>query len=279
MKIIYALALLFIFISCSEIQIESEPKTITSADTHIVITEFQTILDTTYLTGSILVYDVEEETYYSNDFEWAKVGQLPASTFKIPNSIIALETGIVKSDSTLFKWDGEKRANKIWEQDLLFKEAFHYSCVPCYQEIAREIGYERMNTYSELYNYGTIKVDSITIDKFWLEGDSKVSQFQQIKFLKRFYTSRLSISESTEDIMKRMMIIEENAKYTLSGKTGWSFYNQKDNGWFVGYIETKEKVYFFATNIEPTEKFNLNRFPRIRKAVTYEALKQMNIIN
>ena len=281
MKIIHALALLFLFTSCSEKQVESESKskTITLTDTNIVITEFQTILDTAQVTGSILIYDVEEDNYYSNDFEWAKTGQLPASTFKIPNSIIALETGVVKNDSTLIEWNGEKRGHKNWEQDLLFKEAFQYSCVPCYQDIAREIGYKRMNVYSELYNYGTLKIDSLTIDKFWMEGDSKISQFQQIKFLNRFYTSRLSISERTEDIMKRMMVLEENANYTLSGKTGWSYYNNKDNGWFVGYIQTKGKVYYFSTNIEPKENFNLDLFPRIRKQVTYDALKQLNIIN
>ena len=90
---------------------------------------------------------VNEDVYYSNDFKWANAGRLPASTFKIPNSIIALETGVVENDSTLFEWDGIERSIKNWNQDLLFREAFHFSCVPCYQKVAREISEKRMNVY------------------------------------------------------------------------------------------------------------------------------------
>ena len=104
----------------------------------IIKTEFGNILDSLKVKGSILIYDVKNKIYYSNDFSWAKTGIIPASTFKIPNSIIALETGIIKSDTTVFKWNGEKRRFKKWEEDLTFKKAFQVSCVPCYQEIARK---------------------------------------------------------------------------------------------------------------------------------------------
>ena len=84
--------------------------------------EFGKILDSLKVKGSILIFDVKNMTYYSNDFSWAKTGIIPASTFKIPNSIIALETGIIQSDSTIFKWNGEKRRFKKWEEDLTFKK-------------------------------------------------------------------------------------------------------------------------------------------------------------
>ena len=184
--------------------------------------KFQAILDASEVKGSILIYDPEKNTYYSNDFEWAKTGKLPASTFKITNSIIALEIGVVKDDSTLFKWDGKQRALNVWEQNLTFREAFHFSCVPCYQDIARRIGSERMNAYLSKFEYGNMKVDATNIDMFWLEGASEISQFQQIDFLNRFYEDKLPISERTYAIMKRIMVIEENEEYTLSGKTGWS---------------------------------------------------------
>jgi beta-lactamase class D len=162
-----------------------------------------------------------QDTYYSNDFTWSKSGKLPASTYKIPHSMIALESGVIENDSTFLKWNGEERSLTIWEQDLLFREAFHFSCVPCYQVIARKIGVATMTEYLTKLDYGDIKVDSTNIDQFWLQGESRISPFEQIDFLKRFYLSELPISDRTESIMKRMMVMEETDSYTLSGKTGW----------------------------------------------------------
>lgn len=243
-----------------------------------ILPNFESIIDSSKVRGAVLIYDLRSDTYYSNDFEWARVGRLPASTYKIPNSIIGLETGVVKDDSTIFKWDGQKRRIKNWEQDLTFRQAFHLSCVPCYQEIARHIGLDTMKMFLSKYQYGDMVVDSTTLDLFWLEGDSKINQFQQIAFLKNFYTSTLAVSKRTESIMKDLMVIEEKDGYRLSGKTGWSIRNGNNNGWFVGYLEKGEDVFFFATNVSPTDQFNMKRFPKIRKEITYAAFKELDII-
>lgn len=276
MKFSYLVLLLGIFSSCS-------PKVEKTAETppqrkEILSSELQTILDASNVRGVILVYDLQEDAYYANDFDWAEKGRLPASTFKIPNSIIALETGVVENDSTLFKWDGQKRYLKIWEQDLLFREAFQLSCVPCYQDVARRIGPERMKEYLQKLQYGNMVVDTATIDLFWLEGASEISPFQEIDFLKRFYLSELPISKRTETMVKSMMVIETTDQYKLSGKTGWTIRNGHNNGWFVGFVETSEKVYFFATNIEPSEAFNMDMFAIIRREITEKGLKAMGFI-
>ena len=213
--------------------------------------------------------------FYSNNFDWAKIGRLPASTFKIVNSIIALETKVVEDDSTLFPWNGEKRAYKTWEQDLILSDAFKYSCVPCYQEIARGIGEKRMNEYLDKLKYKDMKVNADNLDLFWLEGDSKITQFQQIEFLRRFFQSELGISKRTEDIMRKIFFIEDYENYKLNGKTGLSVRNGNYNGWFVGYIESKESNYFFATNIEPKDQLNDNSFTQKRKKITIEALNTL----
>lgn len=263
-------------LSCTSNKKEASPETTQTKQTHKPA--FKTILDSAEVVGSILIYDLNENHFYSNDFNWANRGRLPASTFKIPNSIIALETGVITSDSTIFKWNGQKRDMAIWEQDLTLKQAFHYSCVPCYQEIARKVGVDRMNKFLDTLSYKNMVVTEDMLDVFWLEGDSKISQFQQIDFLKRFYESNLSISERTEDIMKKMIIIEETEEYILRGKTGWSLRKENNHGWFVGYIESKKSVNFFATNIEPIEPYDKTRFAQIRKEVTYSALKEMNLL-
>ncbi len=243
----------------------------------LVVSEFQEIIDSKNVQGSILIYDIPQGLYYSNDYNWASVGRLPASTFKIPNSIIALETAVVSNESTMFPWNGEPTDYKIWEQDLTFENAFHYSCVPCYQNVARKIGVKRMSSYLQKLEYTDMKFDSSTIDIFWLEGESKINQFEQIHFLKRFYQSQLKISDRTERILRKMMVMEQTENFKLSGKTGLSVRSGKQNGWFVGFMEAKEHTYIFAINIEPTEDTNLEVFPKLRKEITMEALEVLNI--
>ena len=278
MKLTFLIPVLVLFLSCSGKKASTNEKidVVNSLDTEI--SSFQSILDSINLEGVVLIYDLKEDHYYTNNFERARVGKLPASTFKIPNSAIALETGAVENDSTLFKWYGEARNMSIWEKDMTFRDAFHLSCVPCYQDVARSIGTDRMKEYIDKLDYGDIRFDSTTIDNFWLVGDSKISPWEQVNFLKRLYQSKLHISKRTEQIMKRMMVMEENEEYKLSGKTGWSIDNEVNNGWFVGFIETDEKIYFFATNVEPTDKFDMRHFSSLRKEVTYAALEQMGII-
>jgi beta-lactamase class D len=278
MKFTGLIIVLFTLISCSPGKGGKKSPENIIVQSVVYNSDFQNIIDSADVTGSILIYDQQNNTYWSNDFARCDSGFLPASTFKIPNSIIALETGVVKNDSTLFKWNGEKRRLPAWEQDLTFADAFRVSCVPCYQEIARKIGPARMNEYLNKMKYGNMIVDSSDIDEFWLEGNSRISMNQQLDFIARFYNYQLPVSDRTRDILKRMMVIENNGKYIFSGKTGWSIRNGNNNGWFVGYLETKGTVYFIVTNIEPREAFNMDHFPKIRTEISLEAFKKLKVI-
>lgn len=278
MKFYYFLLIATLFSSCAETTKTDSSKKEINNKNQLIRPAFQSLIDSAKVVGSILIYDFQKKKYYSNNFTWANSGKLPASTFKIPNSIIAVETGVVENENTLFKWKGESRYLKAWEQDLTFRKAFQLSCVPCYQEIARKIGANKMNNYLNKLDYGDMKVESENIDIFWLQGGSRISQFQQIDFLTNLYESKLPISERTEKIIKKMMVIEDNQNYTLSGKTGLSISGKNNNGWFVGYVDTKNKLYFFATNLEPKTEASKRRLPKARKEVTYKALKQLGIL-
>lgn len=238
--------------------------------------EFQAILASKQLNGAILILDDSLKVYYSNDFEWAHKGQLPASTFKIPNSIIGLEAGVV-NDSTIFKWDGQKRFLASWEEDLNLAQAFQRSCVPCYQEVARNIGSKRMNEWLDKLNYQSMVVTEDSIDTFWLRGNSRISPMEQIDFLRRLAKKELPISERTYTKMRDIMVLESNEKYTLRGKTGWST-DGKDNGWFVGFLEKGGKTYYFATNVEPKPDFKMEDFGKIRSLVCKEALNHLELL-
>ncbi|MEY8861107.1 class D beta-lactamase [Tenacibaculum singaporense] len=272
----YIIIIIVLLFSCKSEEKSKKEKVETK---FLVNNQFQEILNKTKLEGAILVYDLYKDVYYSNNFDWCKAGNLPASTFKIPNSIIALEAGVIKNDSTIFKWNGESRYLKIWEQDLTFKEAFHYSCVPCYQEVARKIGVERMKSSLAKLNFGSMDVNEMTLDNFWLEGKSKINQFQQIDFLKRLHNSELLISERTDSIMKSMMIMYKSNQYVWRGKTGWSVRGEENNGWFVGYVLVKKNAYFFATNVVPKKNFDMKFFSRERKEVTFKALKALKVLS
>lgn len=284
MKRLFMLCLCIVCFSCKEaskssVKSQEQSATAKITNNHIQQESFQKSIDSAHVKGAILIYDLKKDTYYSNDFSWAKTGQLPASTFKIPNSIIGLETKVVDDKQTIFKWNGEERFLKSWEADLTLQQAFQRSCVPCYQEVARKIGVKRMNQYLEQLQYGSIKVDSVNLESFWLQGNAHINMFQQIDFLKRLREETLPISQQTFAIVKKIMILKQTEKYTLRGKTGWSIEEDHHNGWFVGYVESGDQAFFFATNIEPiSNTFDQKNFQKSRKELTYKALQQFNIL-
>lgn len=281
MKPIYFLLILLLSSSCLEQKDAPQTSEVTkpskSEIRRVVDSNFQKIIDDANVNGVLLIYDPQNQTYTSNDFDRAEKRFSPASTYKIPNSIIALETGVVKDENTFFKWDGEKRHFRMWERDFVFSDAFKFSCLPCYQEIARDIGSRQMNEYVKKIGYPKMDIDSSNIDQFWLTGSSKISAIEQIQFLERLYNSELPISERTGKIIKKIMVIEEKLDYQLSGKTGWAMGDDDNLGWFVGFVKQKGKVYFIATNINPKENFDMKLFSKIRLQLLKRAMKQMGI--
>jgi beta-lactamase class D len=143
----------------------------------------------------------------------------PASTFKIPHSLIALNEGIVKKDSVIV-WDKKIREYESWNKDQILLTAFKSSCVWCYQEFASKIGVEKYKKYLKELNYGNKKIgDDVT--RFWLDESLEITTFEQIKFLKRFYTNNLPFKIEDINLLKEIMIDEKNENYIIRAKTGW----------------------------------------------------------
>ncbi len=269
MKNKIVLLLLFLILSSCTQRQDSNKKNIKSEN-------FQSILDTSDVSGVILIYDSEKKEFYSNDFEEARKGTIPASTYKIPNSIIGLETNFLKDENTIFEWNGNKRAYSIWEKDLSLKEAFQKSCVPCYQYLAAKIGAKKMKEELKKLKFGEMQFTDKTIDNFWLKGKSKITPFQQIDFLKRLHNEQLPISKSTYKTIKKILIIEHNENFVLSGKTGFANVTGTNIAWFVGYLEEREKTFYFATRISPNKKdLPIKQLLSVRKSATIAALKTL----
>ncbi len=240
--------------------------------------ELKVLFDKEQLKGSILIYDLNNKREFGYNLQRADSGFLPASTFKIPNTLIALDTKVMQNKNTIIKWDGKPRRMKVWDKDMTLEQAFHLSCVPCYQAIAASIGAERMDSYLNKLEYGEMTVSTGNLQLFWLVGESKISQRQQIDFLKRLYHNQLKVQPASLAELKEIMVIEQNEEYILSGKTGWAIRSGKNIGWFVGYYEIGDNVYFVATNVTPINNEEIKDFSKARRQITHKALQMLSIL-
>jgi beta-lactamase class D len=240
-----------------------------SSSLHAEEAQIEALFKSSDITGSILIESGDgaiKHQYNVND----KDSFVPASTFKIPNTLIILEEGLIKGTSEIIKWDGKEREYASWNKDQTLKSAFQYSCVWCYQFYARQIGHKKYHEYLRKFNYGNYLTGS-DIARFWLDGDLRISVDDQIKFLRKVYAEDLPVKNSHIKTLKSIMLSEENEGYKVWSKTGWS---GKD-GWFVGYVLVDEQEWFFATHIEVTKKSDL----ALRKKLTMESLKLLKIIH
>lgn len=206
--------------------------------------------------GSILIYDLNQDLFYQHNPDRNNTAFLPASTYKIPNSLIALETGVIQNDVNILTWDGIERGLADapideWNQDLNMRLAFKYSAVWFYQVLARKIGHQRMQDFVTKIQYGNQNIGGKEdIDQFWLEGELSITPRQQIDFLRRLQQNDLPFAQKNIDLVKDIAIAEETDNYVLRGKTGIATSVTPQIGWYVGYLEQNNNVYFFATNID-----------------------------
>ena len=227
------------------------------------------------MTGSFIFYDLKEDLYIRYNPKRCSKRFIPASTFKILNSLIALETSVVPDQNYVLRWDGTHYPVPDWNRDHTLKSAIKYSVVWYYQELARRIGYEKMYYYVHKCNYGNKDISG-GIDRFWLDGALRISQSEQIEFLKKLYRNDLPFSKRNIDIVKDILLNEDNDSYHLRAKTGSGFQDGKAIGWYVGYLEQNDNVYFFATNIESDESDQNFRTARID--ITRQILQRFGLL-
>ncbi len=201
--------------------------------------------------GAFVLYDLNRNQYVRYNPERCAERFIPASTFKIMNSLIGLETGVIPDEDYVIQWDGTQYAIPSWNQDHTLRTAIQNSVVWYYQELARRVGKERMQSYVDAADYGNKDISG-QIDTFWLEGGLRISADEQVEFLKWLYQDELPFSTRSVNIVKDILVLEKADSYQLSGKTGSVQRLTPHEGWFVGYLETKGNVYFFATNFEST---------------------------
>jgi len=234
------------------------------------------------LNGSITIYNYKAHEWTSNDINDSNCPTLPASTFKIMNSLIILEEGLVNNEKEILKWPGNPDTLKYGNRpeinhDMNLAEAFKMSAVWVYLDLSKQIGKEKYKQYLAACNYGNADL-SVADDDFWNFGNLGISPVAQIEMLKGIYEETLPFSKRSFQILKEMMIEKKTENYILRAKTGWTRDSGKDIGWWVGYVERSDNVYFFATRlIKDRENVNSN-FGKCRKEITKKILAQLHIL-
>ncbi|MCR4029375.1 MULTISPECIES: class D beta-lactamase [Flavobacterium] len=252
-------------------------------DTVVVRQDFKKYFDSCGVTGSIVVYDNARHRWILSDTLDVNVQTLPASTFKITNLLIALETKTIKSENDIVKWIGKTDTIKYGYRpeiyhDMTVKEAFSVSAGWVFIELAKRIGKEKYEKYLGLCDYGNINLSQKDSD-FWNFGEFGISPLNQVEFLKKLYDEKLPFSKRNIQIVKKVMLSEENQNYKIHSKTGWTRENGFNIGWWVGYVEKKNETYFFATRLLQRRNNNKTNFGNCRKDITKAVFKELQISN
>ncbi len=206
--------------------------------------------------GTFVLRDGKTGTLTMHNPSRAATRFIPASTFKIPNSLIGLETGAVKSVDEILPYGGKPQPFKTWEHDMGLREAIRLSAVPIYQELARRVGLPRMQDWVRKLGYGNAEIGTV-VDRFWLDGPLKISAIEQTEFLARLANGEVP-GASPEHLaaVREITVLEKSADGSvLHGKTGWgaapSTGTGSDIGWWVGWVERPgSPTATFALNID-----------------------------
>ena len=248
------------------------PNNVTKEDS------WKSYFDSSNVDGCFALYDNASGQFsVYNLSRYKDSAYLPASTFKIMNSLIGIETGRIVNEKMVIKWDGIVRKHdngdtiKEWNKDLTMAEAFKVSCVPYYQEVARRIGRDTMQQWLDSVKYGNKKIGN-RVDSFWLDNSLKITPDEQLGLVKKLYFNQLGFQKRTQDIVKKVMLQEDNANYKLYYKTGLGYKeNGNSIGWMVGWIEENHHPYFFVLNVEGKHDAELWT---IRKNILTKILKK-----
>jgi beta-lactamase class D len=221
--------------------------------------------------GTIVVVDARRgrESTFVYDPGRAKRRYTPASTFKIPHSLFALDSGVLRDEFQLIPWDGVKRTAEVWNSDQDLRSAMRNSTVWVYERFAKQIGMQRETAYLQQLNYGNAVASGDT--PFWVDGDLAISAHEQISFLRKLYRNELSFRIDHQRLVKDVLINEAGKDWILRAKTGWS----GKIGWWVGWIEWPTGPVFFALNIDTPNR--LNDLPK-RIDITRNILRSMDAL-
>ena len=199
--------------------------------------------------GTIAVWDERSGQTLVHDTARSRTGFVPASTFKLPHLLFALDAGIAKDEFQVFRWDGVTRQFPDWNRDQDLRQSLRASTIWVYQAFARQLGERKEREYLRRIGYGN-QDTSGGVDRFWLDGGLRISAQEQVRFLRRLYRNELPFRVEHQRLLKDLMLVQAGDDWILRAKSGWAFDVSPQIGWFVGWVERPEGAVFFALNID-----------------------------
>ncbi len=211
--------------------------------------DLSAVFDEHGTTGAFALYEADSDRLSTINAKRAATRLVPASTFKIANSLIGLETGVVRDEEQILPYGGKPQPVKAWERDMSMREAIAMSNVAIYQEIARRVGVERYRLWLKRLDYGNRQVGNV-VDRFWLDGPLEISAIEQARFVAGLAKSQLPAAERSQSIVRSILKLEGIGGRSLYGKTGWCTSSTPKIGWWTGWVDNAGKISAFSLNMD-----------------------------
>lgn len=200
--------------------------------------------------GSFVLYDKENNSWNIYNMAQATLRSAPNSTYKIYDALFGLEEGIITPMNSFLPWNNETYPFEAWNTDQTLSSAMQSSVNWYFQTIDEQLGDSSINAYIQKIGYGNENVNG-DLSSYWLESSLKISPVEQVQLLQSLHSNKFGFAPENIQAVKESMCLSSSSKESIYGKTGTGRINGQDiNGWFIGYIETAEHTYFFATNIK-----------------------------
>ena len=218
-------------------------------------------------TGSFVLYDQSADKWNIYNMEHASTRVSPNSTYKIYDALLGLESGIITPEHSTFTWNGEPYPFHSWEADQDLTSAIHNSVNWYFQAIDSQAGFEAVRTFLQTINYGNQNTGT-NLNLYWTDFSLKISPIEQVELLQDFYQNNFHFDSKNIQAVKKALLLSTTSSGSLYGKTGTGRVNGKDvNGWFIGYIETANNTYYFATNIQSSSGATGSQATKITESV------------
>lgn len=199
--------------------------------------------------GSFVLYDLRNDVWSIHDIEHATLRVAPDSTYKIYDALFGLEEGVITPQDSFIAWNGKNYPFETWNSDQTLQSAMTSSVNWYFQAIDEQLASTNIRNYIQQIGYGNENVSG-RLSTYWLESSLKISPVEQVKLLTKLQNNSLGFSSENINAVKDAICLSSSDAGTFYGKTGTGRVDGQDvNGWFIGYIETADNTYFFATNI------------------------------
>jgi beta-lactamase class D len=226
--------------------------------------------------GAFALFDSAHNRWLRYNPALCRTRSSPCSTFKILNSLIALETGVADGPDFKLPWNGVKSSIDAWNHDQTLRSAFSVSCVWYYEILAARVGLKRYKPFLAAASYGN-EDPSGGLPHFWIQSSLKISPDEQVEFLNRLLNRKLPFSPKTVDTVLDIMMLAHAGNTIFRGKTGTGGSDSGDiatQGWFVGSVSDHSGDYFFATRITGGD----NPSGRAARKITEAILSSLGIL-